>query len=173
MERYRIKEAKTGVTSNDPMFVESIVSVTFGDENNTYHINLVETEGIPQFIVSKEDIFDRLIRQEIETCDGDEIMTVYDFNEFMEHDFNLMVSSCSRLYRDCISQPDNPVSSVVRYLITLANFGGTNLDVDEYIKETVGKYADETGTPEEVLEYMMEDDEEWWEEREESEEDDA
>ena len=167
MKRFRIMNAKTGATEVNPMFAMGIVSVAFGDEDSTYHLNLVESDGIPQFIASDEDIFDRLVGGEIEDCcDEDGITAVYDFNEFTEHDFNLLEDSYARIYRDCLGQPDNPASHVMRYIITLANFGGTGLDVDEYIAATVGKYVDEAEMPEEVLEHIMEDDDEWWEEKE-------
>lgn len=169
--RYKIRGAKAGMTSNNPMLGELVVSVAFGDEADTWYLSLVAVDGVPVFFASKDDIFDTLIRQDYESLEKSGIDYTYNFNEFTEYDFNLLEDDYGRLYRDSVEQADNPAGPVVRYIVTLANYGGD--DIDEFIEGSIGRYADEIEVPEEVLEEIMQFDDEWWEEQEEETEEDG
>lgn len=152
MGRYMIEEAKYGYVDFGPDAV-AVATVKYNDGRETRYLSLAEVSGIPNFLLTKEDIFDKLMDEDDSDpnfWDGINDLTIFEFNGI-----NISVE-----YSDAISSirenEDNPAAPLLRYIIALVR----NEETQQIIDMGTGKYADELDIPlSDVEEDIIEDEE--------------
>ena len=122
MKRYFIEDAKCGVTGGGvacgPIGGSSVASIKFReDDGESKWISLVEVDGFPEAMLSDRDVFDDLIKEDIE----DEEFMAYS-QEHWIHDFNGIKfgESYYHTFASIFEDNENPAIPLIKYLIVLA-----------------------------------------------------
>ena len=145
MKRYLIEEAKCGVSEGGmacgPVPGTVVASLKVNDGKRVRWLSLAEVDGIPNMIVTDEDIYDTLITDDFsdEFVDFVNDHTVNEFDGIEIDDGYYTTYGCIR------ENPDNPAGPVMKLLIALVR-----CDMDEteaLIEASTGKYADEIDIP--------------------------
>lgn len=140
MGKYYINEVKCGLSEGGmacgPVSGNVVVSVNVKEGDKAFWISNIEVNGIPNFYVSEENIFDKL-----RNGDDDE-----DLSDFLERkSINTFEEISLGEYDDVIKSiklnEDNPAASLIRYIILLTRCSMNS--VDTVIAMAKGKYIDE------------------------------
>ena len=151
MRRYKIEEAKYGYVDFGPDAV-AVATVKYTDGRETRYLSLAEVSGIPNFLLTEEDIFDKLTEEDSDPdfWDGINDLTIYEFNGIDIHDEYSDVICSIR------ENEDNPAVSLLRYIIALVRCEGEQ----DLIEMGTGKYVDELEIPiSDIEEDIIEDEE--------------
>ena len=151
MTRYLIEEAKCGVTDGalmpcGPMPGHVMAAVKFkefseGEEQPEQWLSLAEAEGYPSVYLSDEDIFDKLMEEDMEDTAFDEYLDEHYLEEFN----GIAVCDYDDLFESIHEDPDNPAIPLIRYIVALVRCPME--DVDPMIRMAEGRYADELDIP--------------------------
>ena len=152
MKRYFIEEAKCGVTDGGmacgPVSGNVVVTVRFRESGDNagaaqpQWISLVEAEGFPNIYLSDRDIYEDLLKEDIE----DEAFTEYLQAHYMDSFGGLELGiEYEEIFESIAEDPENPAAALLRYLIALARCDWDS--VGPLIKAAEGKYADELEIP--------------------------
>ena len=149
MSRYLIEQIKYGVNDGGdacgPVGGVICVSVKYKkDDGPSRYLELDDVDGIPNFYLSDEDLFDfhvnfnsyddedevkRFVKSYIETLDG--VAFSGDYNELFEQFYG--------------NQKTNPITQLLKYIILVARC--SNYDMESIIELAIDKYADEIDIP--------------------------
>ena len=152
MGRYMIEEAKCDYVDFGPDAVVCAI-IKYNDGKETKHLSLSEVSGIPNFTLTTEDIFDKLMEK-----DGSDPDFWDKINDITISEFNGI--DISGEYDDVIynirENEDNPAAPLLRYIIALVRCEGEQ----DLIKMGTGKYVDELEIPiSDIEEDIIEDEE--------------
>ncbi len=133
--RFVVKNTKWVAKDIEPAGGKVIVAVKYDDGNNQRWLYNVEVFGIPNFLVSADDIFDELIGDI-----DDNTKKLVDETSISEFE-GIMLGEYSEIQEEIEQQKDNPASLLIKYIVevTLADADTTN----RLIENTIGKYLDE------------------------------
>lgn len=145
MKRYLIEEAKCGVTEGGmacgPVPGVVVASLKVNDGKCVRWLSLSEVDGIPNLIVTDEDIYDTLITDDF----SDEFVDFVNDHTVNEFD-GIEIDDGYYTTYDCIREnPDNPAGLVMKYLIALVRCETD--EIEDIIAMGTGKYADEIRIP--------------------------
>jgi hypothetical protein len=157
MKRYFIEEAKCGVSEGGmacgPMSGSVVAAVKYKEnENESKWIYLVEVDGITNYFLTDEDVFDMLIKEDDETIERMNECAIREFDgvSLGEGDYD---------FYSLQENEGNPAVPLIRYIIALVRCEME--EIDALVALANGKYIDELEIPlsdleEEYLEDMAE-----------------
>ena len=148
MKRYLIEEAKCGVTDgvmtpHGPMPGHVMVMVKFREDGkkSPQWLNLVEADEFPNVYLTDEDIFDKLMEEDMEDTEFEEYLDEHYLEEFE----GIPVYDYADLFEGIAQEPDDPAVPLIRYMIALVRCAME--DVEPLIRMAQGRYADEVDIP--------------------------
>ena len=155
MKRYFIEEAKCGVSEGGmacgPVGGAVNAAIKFSADGVTKWLSNSEVDGIPNFFLTDEDVFEKLCADELSQEFVDYM------NEHFASEFDgLDLGEYEDVFNSLTENPENPAVPLVRYLVSLTRCSLE--DEESLIKLATGKYIDEVEVPlsEEELEYQEE-----------------
>ncbi len=156
MEKYLIEEAKCGITDGGmacgPVAGTVVAEVKFKKGRKTMWLCLSETDGIPEFTLADRDIYDDLMKEDID----DEFVDYIGDHHVYEMDGLELGEDYDELFANISETPDAPVVPLIRYITALVRCDMS--EVESVIAMAEGKYADEIDIPmSDVEEEYMED----------------
>ena len=133
VEDVRIGESEGGIACG-PCSGNAVVEVRFHDEEGkAFFISNVECDGIPNFYMTDESAFDKLIEEDFDNNE-----------EFYDHMNNECFMEAGEYY-DIFSDQDPDWFDAYRYVIYLTRCADE--EVEPFIKATVGKWLHECDIP--------------------------
>lgn len=150
MKRYLIQDVKCDVLSGGP---EGIVctAVKYSDGRATKWITNVEVEGIPNFYLTKEDIFDKIMAD-----DDDEEFQEYRDEHFIEEFNGVELGEYVDIVNSLMENEKKPAAALIKYVIAITRCEME--DMQEMIAAGKGKYADEIEITIDDMDLDLEDD---------------
>ncbi len=146
MKRYFIEEAKCGVTDGGiacgPIPGNVVVGIKFKENGKSQWISFVEVDGIPNVYLSDKDIFDDLVKEDVEDTEFTDYINEHFIREFNGIAFGLDYSD---LFNSVAEDPDNEALPLIRYMVALVRCSLE--EVDDLISMATGRYADELDIP--------------------------
>ena len=144
MKRYLIENAKCDLTDvgMGPGSPNIAAAVQFKSGRTEKWLSMVEVDGIPNFYLTKQDIFDKLVEEDYDDEDFWESLEEQQIEEFNDIEFGCdYVEVFDSIYAD----EDNPAVPLIKYLIALVRADMD--DVKVLIEQAKGKYVDELDIP--------------------------
>lgn len=139
MKKYLIEDLKCGITETG---LDSVVaSIKFNNEEESKWLNIFEIEGIPSFNLSKDDIFDKLIKDDVSDKEYAKLLD----NTFIDN-FNGMPLGEYEDMIEYMNKKDQTQDTLLLRLI-IALVRADNDDTKELIKKSKGKYLDQIDIP--------------------------
>lgn len=144
MGRYMVNDVKCGVADGGvacgPVSGAVNVSVNISDGEKNYWISSAEFEGIPNFYITDDDIFDGLMNP----FENDE------FIEFMNESFvdefeGISLGEYQDIFESIKENSGNPAVALIRYMILLTRCSMEELDA--FLNMAKGKYIDDLEIP--------------------------
>lgn len=133
VEDVRIGESEGGIACG-PCGGSLVVEVRFHDEDGkVFYISNNEYEGIPNFFMTDESAFDRMIEEDFDN--------EKEFFDRLANEWAMNVGE----YEDLFSDQDPDWFDAYRYVIYLTRCA--NEEVEPFIKATVGKWLHECDIP--------------------------
>ncbi len=146
MAKYLIEEAKCGVTDGGmacgPFPGTVVAAVKFRNGKKSKWLFLSEVDGIPCFTLTDKDIYDDLLKEDLE---NEEFMEYMNTHTIYELDGIELGCSYDELFESISENPENPGIPLIRYIIALTRCKMDELD--PLIEMAKGKYADELDIP--------------------------
>ena len=136
MKRYLIEDVKCDVLSGGPEVGIVCTAVKYSDGRATKWITNVEVDGLPNFYLTKEDIFD-----EIMSDDDDEDFQEYRAENFIEEFNGIELGEYEDIVASLMENEKKPAAALIKYVIAVTRCDME--DMQEMIEAGKGKYADE------------------------------
>ena len=144
MGKYFVDEVKCGLEEGGmacgPMDVNVIASVKVTDGSKVFWLTNVEVTGIPNFYISEEDIFDRLV----DVCEDDDFVEYLDqcvINSFE----GIQLGEYGDIFESIKQNEGNPAVSLIRYIILLTR---CSMEEEDGVKVLAKrKFVDELEIP--------------------------
>ncbi len=143
MGKYYVNEVKCGVGEGGvacgPGSGSVVTSVKITDGDKTFWLSNVEVTGIPNFYLTDEDIYEKLVN------DDDE-----DFYEKLEGKFikefdGIALGEYDDIFASIKKNVGNPAASLIRYIILLTRCSMD--EVEGIVALAKGKYVDDIEVP--------------------------
>ncbi|SEG36520.1 hypothetical protein SAMN04487934_11817 [Eubacterium ruminantium] len=148
MGKYFVNDIKCGISNGGiacgPIEGAINVSIKITEDNRTFWLTNSEYTGIPNFYITDDDIFDKLMND----IDNDFIEYLSDKNitEFE----GISLGDYDEIFESIKNNSNNPASFLIRYIILLTRSSTDNSD--KIISLSKGKYIDTIDFPESDLE---------------------
>lgn len=161
-DRYRIEEAKCGIT--DTVLFEGhlagtvVAAVRYKKGGESLWLYCSDCDGIPDFTLTEKNIYEQLLKEDPEDEEFIDYLNEHRIGELDGMDFG---SDFEELFGNIHADPENPVVPLLLYVIALVRC--ELADVEPLIGMARGKYADELDIPmsdleEELTEELEEED---------------
>ncbi len=145
MAKYLIEEAKCGITDGGvacgPVEGTVVAEVKFKKGRKTMWLCLSETEGIPEFTLADRDIYDDLMKEDVD----DGFVDYLEEHRAYDMDGLELGEDYEELFANISDSPDAPVIPLIRYIIALVRCDMS--EVGSIIAMAQGRYADELDIP--------------------------
>ena len=136
MSRYYIEDVKCDVLSGGPDPGIVCTSVKYSDGKAAKWLTNVEVDGLPNFYLTDDDIFDRIMAN-----DDDEKFDEYRDAHFIEEFDGIELGEYEDIVDALLEKEETPAASLIKYVIAV-----TRSDMErtqELIRTGKGKNADE------------------------------
>ena len=144
MGKFFVEDVKCGLgkggMSCGPGTGKVIVSINVKEGDDSFWISNVEVNGIPNFYISEEDIFDKL-------CNGSDEEDFFEFLEKRNIDSfeKISLGEYDEIRKSINQNVGNPAVSLIRYIILLTRCPLES--VEAVVAMAKGKYVDELEIP--------------------------
>jgi len=160
MKKYYVQDAKCDVIGAG-LFAHTVVgAVKYKTDDTEEWLYCEETDGMPEFYLSKNDIFGDLIKEDVQQQEFEELRDGARISELDD----ISLGEYEEIFENIYRRKCSPAVPLLRYLITLVRCD--NEDIESIISMGKGKYIDEVDIPQSDVE------EEFYEDLEEENDDD-
>ncbi len=148
MGKYFVNDVKCGVSGGGiacgPVEGAINVSINITENNRTFWLTNSELAGIPNFYITDDDIFDRLM------TDLDDDFVEYLSGKNITEFEGISLGEYDEIFESINDNSNNPATSLIRYIILLTRCSME--ESDNIISLSKGKYIDTIVLPESDLE---------------------
>ena len=146
MKRYFIEDVKCGLTEGGmacrPVSGSVVVSVKYHDGERNGWLSVVEVDGIPHVFQTDEDIFERLLKEDVRDEDFIQYLQGHSISYFDGIEFGFGYEDT---FESIADGTDDPAVPLIRYLIALVRCETD--ETETMIEMAVNRYADELEIP--------------------------